>query len=387
VTTATAPADFAADSAAASRATLEPAFSLYLDLVRGCAALAVVVSHFAYFDVFDDAQIARLPDFGREAVIAFFVLSGFVVSHSARHRNHTLADYAAARCARVYSVALPMLLLAFAVAAAVQGFGLGPVKGGYQLHKPWLYLPFHLLFMGELWGFVEQPPWLVPYWSLNYEVWYYVLFGAACYLRGGRRVVACTLILALAGPRLWLLLPVWLSGVALYHWHGRFAPGPGVARAGWLCTVLAIGAWGWFDPEPQLRVLAQSAWPFAGIRMGSADRVLADYAVALLVVANFVCARAAGFAGLARVAGPVRRMAGLTYPLYLSHALVICLWQTLVPAARGAPGTIAGLALAIAATALAFDPLAGRLHGLMRRRLAGLLNRTAAAAAPASPRL
>jgi peptidoglycan/LPS O-acetylase OafA/YrhL len=371
----------------APASALDPAFSLYLDLVRGAAALAVVLSHFAYFGVFDAAQIARLPDFGREAVIAFFVLSGFVVAHSARRRNRTLADYAAARCARVYSVALPMLLLAFAVPGAVQALGLAPLGAAYQLHKPWLYMPFHLLFLGELWGFVEQPPWLVPYWSLNYEVWYYVLFGAACYLRGRRRALVCTLVLALAGPRLWLLLPVWLGGVALYRRDDGTLLGRTPARAGWLLTIVLIALWGWLDPEPRLRILAQAAWPFAGIRMGSADRVLADYAVALLVLANFACARAAGITALARMARPVRRLAALSYPLYLSHAFVICLWQTLLPMTPGAPATIAGLALAIAAAALALDPLAARLHGALRRRLAGLLQRTPAATAPAEPRL
>jgi peptidoglycan/LPS O-acetylase OafA/YrhL len=385
VNTATAPAGSGAAVAAPS--PLDPAFSLYLDLVRACAALAVVVSHFTYFDIFDDAQIARLPDFGREAVMAFFVLSGFVVAHSARQRNRTLADFAAARGARVYSVALPMVLLAFAVGGIVQALGLAPVGAGYQLHKPWLYLPFHLLFMGELWSFVEVPPWLVPYWSLNYEVWYYVLFGAACYLRGRRRIAVCTLVLALAGPRLWLLLPVWLGGVALYRRHDGLRLGRTHARAGWLLTVLLVGLWGWLDPEPRLRLLAQAGWPFPGIRMGSADRVLADYAVALLVLANFACARAAGFAGLMRFAGPVRRLARLSYPLYLSHAFVICLCQALLPLERGAPATIVGLALAIAVAALALDPLAEGLHRSMRRRLGGLLARTPAAAATADPRL
>ena len=55
------------------------------------AALAVVVAHFAYFRILDAAQIARLPDFGREAVIAFFVLSGFVIAYSARHKHGTPA--------------------------------------------------------------------------------------------------------------------------------------------------------------------------------------------------------------------------------------------------------------------------------------------------------
>ena len=76
---------------------LDPAYSLYLDLVRGLAALAVVVAHFGYFHIFSDTQIAAIPDFGREAVIAFFVLSGFVIAYSAEYRYPTLTDYAVER--------------------------------------------------------------------------------------------------------------------------------------------------------------------------------------------------------------------------------------------------------------------------------------------------
>jgi peptidoglycan/LPS O-acetylase OafA/YrhL len=46
---------------------------------RAGAALAVVVVHFGYLHIFDDFQIAHIPDFGREAVITCFVLSGFAL--------------------------------------------------------------------------------------------------------------------------------------------------------------------------------------------------------------------------------------------------------------------------------------------------------------------
>ncbi|UUZ51422.1 hypothetical protein LP420_19440 [Massilia sp. B-10] len=104
------------------------------------------------------------------------------------------------------------------------------INSGYQLLKPWIYLPLHTLFMGELWTLTETPPWLVPYWSLGFEVWYYVLFGVMVYARGLRRVLLGGLVLLIMGPKLWLLLPVWLAWrLALPH---RAAPaGHGSAGA------------------------------------------------------------------------------------------------------------------------------------------------------------
>jgi peptidoglycan/LPS O-acetylase OafA/YrhL len=349
---------------------LDARFSLYLDLARIVAAVAVVLAHFGYFHIFDDAQIARLPDFGREAVIAFFILSGFVIAYSAAHKNLTLGDYAAARAARLYSVVLPVLALSFGLALLVHhGLQLPLAEGtAYQLHKPWLYLPFHLAFLGDAWAFTERPPWLIPYWSLDYEAWYYVLFGAFHYVRGRWRWLATACVLALVGPRLWLLLPVWLSGVALYRWQARLSFGAGAARAGWALSLILIGIWGWLDPEPYLRGVANGLWPFHALRLGSADRVLADYPVALLVLLHFACARRAGFDRLLALARPIRFLAAHTFTLYLSHGVVIGFVQTVWPLERGSAQAIVSVAAAIALTALALNPLTVRLQRYLKRR-------------------
>lgn len=353
--------------------SLDARFSLYLDLARACAALAVVVAHFGYFRIFDDAQIARIPDFGREAVITFFVLSGFVIAYSAEHKNLTAKSYVVARAARLFSVVLPVLALSFILATCVRDILHVPVDDAYELRRPWLYVPFHLAFLGDVWHFVERPPWLIPYWSLDYEAWYYVLFGVFHFLGGRRRWLAAGAVLALVGPRLWLLLPVWLSGVALYRLQARLTFGRGIARALWLLSIVLIGLWGWLDPEPYLRGVANAWWPFPGIRMGSADRVLADYAVMVLVLLNFACARQAGFDAILRLARPIRFLAAHTFTLYLSHGIVIGLWQSVLPIERGAGYEIVAIGTAIAVTALALNPLTEALQrGLRRAFDAGL---------------
>jgi peptidoglycan/LPS O-acetylase OafA/YrhL len=103
------------------------------------------------------------------------------------------------------------------------------------------------------------------------------------------------------------------------------------------------------------------------MRMGSADRVLADYVVGMLVLANFACARHAGFGLLLRAAQPIRVLSAHTFTLYLSHSIVICAWQALFTFRRGDPAVLLGLALAIALFAAALQPLTEGLQRRLRR--------------------
>lgn len=303
-------------------------FSLYLDAVRFGAAVLVVLTHYVQHSVVSAPVAAWLPNYGREAVMVFFVLSGYVIAYTSEQRGASAREYIVARCARIYSVALPLLLASF-VAAAIAVRWLGADEPmAYALRRPYLYIPFHLLFMGELWGLAETPPWMPQYWSLGYEVWYYVLYGCAFYLRGWRRHVVTAGVFLLLGPKLWLLLPVWLSGVALYHGLKRATIPPVAARLGWILSLILLAAFHASGSEQAWRSVAHQLWPFDGIRMGSADRFLSYYVVCVLVVANFACARFAGFNGLARVAKPIRTLSAYTFTLYLVHELVIACWRT-----------------------------------------------------------
>ena len=330
--------------------SLDRSFSIYLDFVRFLAALAVVAMHFSQLGIVQGPWSQHLQLLGREAVVAFFVLSGFVIAYSADRRRPTARDYAVARCARLYSVALPVLLLGFATATAMFGTSGTGHTTAYQLLKPYLYIPFHLLFMGELWNLSEVPPLLNPWWSLNYEAWYYFLFGVLFYLRGTARVAVGALVLALMGVKLWLLLPVWLSGVLLYHWQARRSLPRAAARAGWVLSLALLAAYELADAESLLRHLGGDSWLGRAFTLANADRFLADYAVGLIVCLNFACARHAGFEVMMRIARPIRRLSSYTFTLYLSHALVLAAWPALYP---HDPGSLADWIAAGAAVALA----------------------------------
>lgn len=321
--------------------------SLYLDCCRLLAAVLVVVSHYGPNGVITRGAAAWVPDLGREAVMVFFVLSGFVIAYSTEQKNHSLRAYCIARATRIYSVVLPVLLLGFLAAGALVALGEAAPGRFYQVLKPWLYLPLHLLFMGELWTINETPPMLAPYWSLGFEVWYYALFGALFYLRGARRVVAAGSLLLLVGPKLWLLLPVWASGVLLYHWQKTHVLKRRVALLGWLATLLLLAAFKLSDLDAALRVLARTHWPFPALPLKNADRFLADYLVCVLVLANFWCAKNIGFASLLRFERPIRALSSYTFTLYLVHALVMGLWLLLYRHDPGSAIDIAALSVLI----------------------------------------
>jgi peptidoglycan/LPS O-acetylase OafA/YrhL len=324
-------------------------FSLYLDVTRLFAAVLVVLTHFVQNGLMLPGA-SWLPTFGREAVMVFFVLSGYVIAYTTAEKSLTLRQYAVARATRIYSAAIPVVLLCFALVYLVADAAQVPPQLTYQANKPWLYLPLHWLFMGELWQLAESPPWLVQYWSLNYEVWYYVLFGVLFYLRGKRRLLLGALVLLVMGYKLWLLLPVWLAGAALFHYQRALPLSVAAARAGWLASIAALCAYRVLGLDVALRTLGIELWPFPALRLGNADRYLADYLVCLLVCVNFALARQCAFGALLTLATPIRALSAYTFTLYLIHGPVIGMWLLFYPYQ---PGNVADLLLLGGCIALA----------------------------------
>jgi peptidoglycan/LPS O-acetylase OafA/YrhL len=93
---------------------MHSSLSVYLDLVRYCAALVVFVGH-AAGRPWTGGLFWQIGPYGQTAVIVFFVLSGFVIAYVANTRERQAADYAATRRARLYSVVLVALAITFVV--------------------------------------------------------------------------------------------------------------------------------------------------------------------------------------------------------------------------------------------------------------------------------
>ena len=80
--------------------------SLYLDTLRFLAAFAVFVQHFAW-QHFSGGLFWQIGPFGAQAVIVFFVLSGYLIGYVTDRESTTARGYALDRAARIYSVRRP----------------------------------------------------------------------------------------------------------------------------------------------------------------------------------------------------------------------------------------------------------------------------------------
>ncbi|KEJ91066.1 acyltransferase family protein [Sulfitobacter donghicola] len=193
--------------------------SIWLDALRVWATIMVVFSHVAYprFTRGDYIFLREL-NLGSDSVIVFFVISGMVIAYAAG-RDAKLSTYAFNRLTRLLSVLLPALLLTFAFDQI--GRSIGPeAYGSFYNPLPFGELMLRGLSMSNEWGAFERVRLGTngPLWSLSYEAGYYILFAAAFFLTGLRRVVVLPLLAFFVGPRVLLLMPAWLIGVWLWNW-------------------------------------------------------------------------------------------------------------------------------------------------------------------------
>jgi peptidoglycan/LPS O-acetylase OafA/YrhL len=199
--------------------------SVWLDALRVWATIIVVLSHVAYprFTRGDYIFIREL-NLGSDSVIVFFVISGMVIAYAAG-RDRQLSTYAFNRLTRLLSVLIPALLLTFVFDQLGQRIGPDAYTSFYS-PVPLGELLMRGLTMSNEWAVFERIRLGTngPLWSLSYEAGYYVLFAAAFFLTGARRVVVLGLLVWLVGPRVLLLMPAWLMGVWVWRWVASGGP-------------------------------------------------------------------------------------------------------------------------------------------------------------------
>jgi peptidoglycan/LPS O-acetylase OafA/YrhL len=223
---------------------------VHLDAARGLAALAVALNHLRNFLFVDYSQVPSpslwdrffyfATGIGRESVMVFFVLSGFLIGGSVlkslEEGKWSWRIYFSNRLSRLWAVLIPALLLGLlwdTWGASLTGgagydgrYGLlvhsGPSPAAH-LAGGWWCLLGNVFFLQTVLCPVFGSN--SPLWSLANEFWYYLLFPLlAIGLLPGIKWGSRFLPLALAGA-LFFFLPgfllalgaVWLMGVAAYR--------------------------------------------------------------------------------------------------------------------------------------------------------------------------
>lgn len=224
--------------------------SVALDLLRGLAAVLVLVDHWRNMLFVDYLMLTQphwllaavpylLTSAGHQAVVVFFVLSGCLVGgsvfRSLDEGRWSWRDYLLHRLVRLWIVLLPGLLLCVAWDLLGMHLNRAPLLyGGADYDhlisavrpriSPQIFLG-NLFFVGGL-----HVPTLGSdgaLWSLAFEFWYYLLFPLGLLMLRkqtswpGRVALGAALVVcgALAGRGVLRSFPIWLLGALLARWR------------------------------------------------------------------------------------------------------------------------------------------------------------------------
>jgi peptidoglycan/LPS O-acetylase OafA/YrhL len=332
--------------------------SVHLDALRGFAAFCVVLNHLRDALFVDYEAIARHNPFmsaaylasslGRQSVVVFFVLSGYLVGGSVLRSvgsgRWSWRAYFLARLSRLYVVLLPALLLGGALdwlgmhipgTESVYSGNSGMHALAFDVHRvlTWRMLAANALFLPTLRLPGTAPYVVLPFgsngalWSLGYEFAYYLAFPILVFLlaRGESsktRILSCVALLAwgwLAGLNVVLLGLTWLMGAAI-----TFLP-PFPARRRWARGVAVV-----------LALILFAAGLIESKLLGSipSDLVL-GLAVTALIWVILHCATAPLPAFYVHTA---RRAAHSSYTLYAVHLPMLIFLKATLHLPRAYPG-------------------------------------------------
>ena len=317
--------------------------SAYLDLLRVLAAFTVLLGHVALRRFSGDGYADfQSHAFASDAVAVFFVLSGFIMAYVTSERNRGAADYAFSRASRIFSVAVPALLLTL----VADSIGMVRATEFYAEHvgatggTPAETALRALTFSTHWWQSDMAPGSNSPWWSLSYEVSYYVLFGMFVFLRGWVRWVAIVAGLAVVGLNTLLLMPAFLMGVGLFKAVSRPDADTAAQKRSVVGAVVPVAVYAVLHmmnvPMLVNAVTAQTFEAGLGLKLGFSYNF-----VWALILGHLLCMHLRAMWSLLGSEGPTGRwagwakwLAGGSFSLYLVHFPVLHLLEATFPKIR-----------------------------------------------------
>jgi peptidoglycan/LPS O-acetylase OafA/YrhL len=291
---------------------------MLLDLTRVALSLMVAAGHWTQ-SFFQDTWPDLTP-YGVMAVGGFFILSGFTIRMLYPSGEHfSFNSYVVERWSRILSVTIPALLLTAILDTISWRVNPTYYIGNWRalLDHPLRQLLVNLLGVSEVWGHDITPLSNSPFWSIGYELGFYLVYGLWL---SGRKVLAAGSLLLL-GPQIALLLPLWLLGVVAYDVCCASRPARQPRGAAVIASTLAVGGFAVAGIVALFGQRVRTAYLTSGLQL---HRVSLHVVLgALIFFPLFALAvRLASRSTLrpsAKSKALVRWLGNLTFPIYLFH--------------------------------------------------------------------
>jgi peptidoglycan/LPS O-acetylase OafA/YrhL len=318
---------------------------------------------------------------GDACVIVFFVLSGYIIAFVTSTRENSAKEYIVSRFSRMYSVVLIALALTYLL--DIYGMSINPHL--YQIQKilwkpeSWTGYSSSLFFVNEFQIFQfggVSPGTNAPFWSLSFEVAYYVVFGLFMFTPWRIALPAAAFLLWMAGKTIVALMPIWFLGYALYQMRDRFKLPNGLAIVVFLVSAIYIALMptvGYWLPSDNF------GFTFPWGVMPFNRNLMFDYQVAIAFGLHLIAARQifnSNMQSIERIERLIRWLGSITFPLYCIHYPALCFFRAISPWGPWTMLNFIFMGVAVLLLAALLTPLCDNLKIILRNWLRNILGST-----------
>ncbi|TAH24856.1 MAG: acyltransferase [Cytophagales bacterium] len=306
---------------------LNPFISLYLDLIRTIAAFGVLLVH-ANIHWFSNNKFLD-EDYGHKLVMVFFVLSGYLISYSTRQKERNLSQYINDRVSRLYSIVIPALIFTYLIDGLCVFFHADYMN---KIPENQIFrVLLNIFFLDQNWSLCSKPSTNGPFWSISYEFWYYMIYGVFYFVQSYTKKWLIILGICLfIGPKILLLFPVWILGVAVQYIEIKM-PKP-LSIIGFIASLTIL---------IMLTINHEPIGAIDGFIIGQpplyfSSRFLHDYIYGIAIAVHFIFLKSCSssifenFNPLDFIKRTFKATSNMTFTLYLFHLPILILFSTAV---------------------------------------------------------
>ncbi len=299
-----------------------------LEALRGFAALYVVFFHILPQKIYLlGINVGMLFRFGPEAVIVFFVLSGFVIKYTyEKSKDKSFKHYFIRRFIRLYIPLLFIFLL---------GYLLKCYSEGTLAYPEWFTLLGNLFMLQDV---ISQKPHVISpaymgngvLWSLSYEWWFYMLFFLLANKIDKEKLNKWVSIITITAAVTYVIYPFHVNRLAMYFaiwWIGvRFAE---TYLAGGKFTIRGIMPYAYVLFAITAILAANLALHFSYTKTYTFPLVaypfieLRHFVFAIMVMFGAVIWQNLHWRGYNLIFGVFKYLAPCSYVIYISHAYLV----------------------------------------------------------------